>query len=543
MMSSVRRTLLLARRRPPPTRLLWSTQGGRLLATSTSSNSAAGSSKSRFSTQTAAAVVDEDETNNGEEQEVPSPQLELPLDDLKYLEEEALRVQYAALKPDNMKWEEFKALVDEAATPVDKRVRPIYATLTLSFVAQGIQFPVLPQLARSLELSTSDLGLVSSATALARLLMNAPATALAERVGRRPLLIAGPATAAVGVAGLSLSSCFEHLVCSNLCVGSGLSMTMAGASLYLSDVSTPKNRAQSTAPILQSALLGFAIGPAIGGVLNENLGASMPFALCAGGLAASSLASAVLLPETVHEVTKRAAGQKQQEQQQQQEPEQQQQQPPAQASKRSMVMTLLRRPALQGIGVHVFMNGFSQGAFPVTLVLFAVEHMQMSSSMVGGMLTANVAVMVLTTQPATKLSDRVESRKLLMVPAIGAAAAFTGMQPFCTDATQFALMVGITGFCQAIAMPSISPLILDNTTEAERSSALAGRQIAQDSGTLLGASSMGLVASLYGIPAAMQTVALLQAASVLLFWQRVPTLPLGSTSGSSHNRSPDVDEK
>ena len=126
--------------------------------------------------------------------------------------------------------------------------------------------------------------------------------------------------------------------------------------------------------------------------------------------------------------------------------------------------------------------------------------------------------------------------------AIGAAAAFTGMQPFCTDATQFALMVGITGFCQAIAMPSISPLILDNTTEAERPSALAGRQIAQDLGTLLGASSMGLVASLYGIPAAMQTVALLQAASVLLFWQRVPTLPLGSTSGSSHNRSPDVDE-
>ena len=43
-------------------------------------------------------------------------------------------------------------------------------------------------------------------------------------------------------------------------------------------------------------------------------------------------------------------------------------------------LRLLRRPALQGLGGAIFMNGFSQGAFPVTLVLFAVEHMQMSST-------------------------------------------------------------------------------------------------------------------------------------------------------------------
>ena len=68
-------------------------------------------------------------------------------------------------------WEELKAAVDVAATPVDSRVRPIYATyatqgsnpgladpsllltrlslamdrLTLLFTSQGTQFPVLPQ--------------------------------------------------------------------------------------------------------------------------------------------------------------------------------------------------------------------------------------------------------------------------------------------------------------------------------------------------------------------------------------------------------------
>ena len=55
-------------------------------------------------------------------------------------------------------WEELKRAVDVAATPVDGRVRPIYATLTLLFTSQGTQFPVLPQLARSLELSAADVG-------------------------------------------------------------------------------------------------------------------------------------------------------------------------------------------------------------------------------------------------------------------------------------------------------------------------------------------------------------------------------------------------
>ena len=40
--------------------------------------------------------------------------------------------------------------------------------------------------------------------------------------------------------------------------------------------------------------------------------------------------------------------------------------------------------ALQGLGAVVFMNGFSQGAMPVTFVLYATEQLHMSSAAVGG---------------------------------------------------------------------------------------------------------------------------------------------------------------
>ena len=483
------------------------------------------------------------------------------LNELRFLECEALRLRYREFANKHqgeavVPWLDFKAAVDEAALPVDRRVRPIYASLTLGFISQGIQFPVLPQLARSLGLGTADLGLVTACTSCARLLANVPATWMAEKVGRRPMLMSGPSMASVGMLGLANASSFEHLVVSNICVGTGLATTMAGASLYLSDVSTPRNRAQSTAPLLQSALLGFAIGPAIGGGLAQYMGLHLPFVACAGGLFASSIASAALLPETREEVRSRRSRQRELLRSARQAAEDgddaEREGWSEAAAARGAVekdgggtgrggggsagggmaawlprlddesLRLLRRPALQGLGASIFMNGFSQGAFPVTLVLFAVEHMHMSSATVGGMLTANVTLMVLATAPATKLSDRLTSRKALMVPAMTANAIFSALQPCSHEAWQFAgLLVG-SGLMQAVSMPSISPLILDCTTPDERARALAGRQMVQDLGGLLGASSMGVVAMHHGIPAAMETVAVLQGLAVLWFAARVP---------------------
>jgi predicted MFS family arabinose efflux permease len=339
---------------------------------------------------------------------------------------------------------------------------------------------------------------------------------------------------AVGVAGLSGSSAFAHLVAANICVGTGLSTTMAGASLYLADISTPRNRAASTAPLLQSALLGFTIGPAIGGFLAQQLGVHSPFMLCSAALIGSSCASLYLLPETLHDVRRRSNAYSiwnSQQQPSQQQPSQQQ--PVQAAAAEDVAWGLLRRPALQGIGAHVFTNGFSQGAFPVTLVLFAVEHMGMSSAAVGAMLTANVGCMVVATRPATRLSDSLSSRKSIMVPAMLGSALFAALQPLSDGPTTFAILVGLGGISQAVSMPSISPLILDSTTVDERARALAGRQMAQDFGQLLGAFGTGFIANAFGIPVAMEAVAMMQASSTFFFAMRVPARPTGADRGSN----------
>ena len=95
--------------------------------------------------------------------------------------------------------------------------------------------PVLPVMARAAGMSASELGLVTGASALARVVTNVPAAQFAERVGRKPLLVAGPAVAAVGMLGFAASGdSFAAFIAANALAGVGGAMTSAGAGLYLS---------------------------------------------------------------------------------------------------------------------------------------------------------------------------------------------------------------------------------------------------------------------------------------------------------------------
>ena len=167
--------------------------------------------------------------------------------------------------------------------------------------------------------------------------------------------------------------------------------------------------------------MGFAIGPALGGVMAQSLGLHLPFVACAAGLVAASGSAAYLLPETGHMHRHLAAGRRgtgpqgaQRVQGAQRAGHASEGQAGGEAGEEAggeaggarkveqvSRASLLARPALQGLGALVFMNGFSQGAMPVTFVLYATEYLQMSSAAVGGMLTLNVLMMVLISAPVT----------------------------------------------------------------------------------------------------------------------------------------------
>jgi hypothetical protein len=155
-------------------------------------------------------------------------------------------------------WEEFEAIVNKAASPVDKRVRIVSANLSLYYIGLGIQLPILPKYLTSLGLDASSVGNVIAVQSTAKLLSNVAAATLVDRVGRKPLIVGGAFIEAVAMAGIGMSSTSMELgACMGL-AGLGGTLLITGVSQYLNDISTPLNRSQTTMPLMMTALVGMS---------------------------------------------------------------------------------------------------------------------------------------------------------------------------------------------------------------------------------------------------------------------------------------------
>jgi len=84
--------------------------------------------------------------------------------------------------------------------------------ITTVFLNWHMVGPVLPRFALNFGVSVAEVSLLISAFTLARILLNFPGGVLSERIGRRPVFIAGGIIAALASIGSGLVNDFGHLV-------------------------------------------------------------------------------------------------------------------------------------------------------------------------------------------------------------------------------------------------------------------------------------------------------------------------------------------
>jgi len=400
-----------------------------------------------------------------------------------------------------IQWEEFRQAVESAAEPVSPHVRPISSTMMLSMIGQSVAGTLIPLIALNLGLSTAQIGLIQSASFFSRILCNVPTTVWATKVGRRPLLIAGPAVGALGMFLIGFSTTLPQLVLCNTMNGAAVAMIMSTSAFYMSDISTPRNRARTAAPIFTSGLIGFAVGPIVGGYITEVAGHHVPFLACASALALASLNSLLFLPETLSERNR-----------------------PQTMDFRSISAkwsALLQQPLPQGLYTLIAFVGFTQGALPVTAVVHAYNTLGMSPLHLGAVCTSCVLAVVLTLQPISALSDRLgRQRHLLIIPGSAGIAISLLLQAVHSSQELFAVIALMGTLSLSVVISNIPPVILDYVQSSERAQALALRSMVQDVGAFVGAALMGVTATYIGLPAAMVTTAGLQGAATLFFARR-----------------------
>lgn len=175
----------------------------------------------------------------------------------------------------------------------------VLAVVTLDAMGIGLAWPIIPTLLREVG-HTSDLGwrfgAFLSAYALLQFLCAPVLGLLSDRFGRRPVLLASAAGAAIDYTFMTFAPTFWLLLLGRAIAGiSGASLAVAQA--YLVDVTPEAQRARRFGQLGACFGLGFVAGPALGGLLGSYW-TRAPF-LAAAGLCLLAFGLVLLaLPET-----------------------------------------------------------------------------------------------------------------------------------------------------------------------------------------------------------------------------------------------------
>ena len=163
---------------------------------------------------------------------------------------------------------------------------------------QGVIGPVLPLYAKDFGVSATVVGLTLTVFALARLILNVPAGMIADRFGRRILLIGGPILTSIGMFGSGFAGDIWSLLIWRFIAGGGSAFYMSGALIYLIDIAPSDRRARYVATNQWALSVGVALGPGIGGLVAERWGLAAPFHVV-GVIALIAATYAIFrLPET-----------------------------------------------------------------------------------------------------------------------------------------------------------------------------------------------------------------------------------------------------
>lgn len=177
----------------------------------------------------------------------------------------------------------------------------VVSTFFLGF-GGGVVFPILPDLGAVLGLSPFVVGVVLSANRLVRLVTNAPAGTVVDRVGTRTPFLLGVVLETVAtfgyVVGVGSTTPAGWFIGARVLWGLGSAFVLATAYTIAADVSDDDSRGTNMSVVRGATSLGFPAGMALGGVVSELYGPATAFEAAAVLSVIACLISYREIPET-----------------------------------------------------------------------------------------------------------------------------------------------------------------------------------------------------------------------------------------------------
>ena len=380
----------------------------------------------------------------------------------------------------------------------NEKVIAICGATVLVMAGQGITGPVLPLFARDFGVATSTVGLTITFFALARLVFNLPAGYLADRFGRRSLLVGGPLVSAVGMTGSGLAVGIGDLLAWRFVAGAGSALYMTGAQLYVLDVSPPDRRGRNMAWNQGALLIGVAVGPAIGGLVAELIGLRAPFILVGLTALAAALYSYLRLEEPEAHLDEQTD--------------------PTETPN----WGFLRQPAFLSLcALSLALFATRAGARSTLAPLIAFDDLGLSEGEIGAILGLTALITVILIGLAGQAADRIGHLTTIVPTALIGAVGVLMVAAATTPATMTAAL-SVMAIGTSFAGPAIFALLGDLATPAQRARAIGFYRSAGDLGFLAAPPLMGYIADEVSSEAALVANAVLLAGAALMLVVSAP---------------------
>ncbi|MFI5174271.1 MAG: MFS transporter [Terriglobia bacterium] len=174
----------------------------------------------------------------------------------------------------------------------------IFLIVFIDLLGFGIVVPYLPSYAvEKFQASNFEVGLLMASFSFMQFIFAPIWGGLSDRKGRRPILIMSLAGASLSYWILGVANTLPLLFFSRLLSGTAAA-NISTAQAYVSDTTTPENRAKGMGMIGAAFGLGFIFGPAIGGGLSH-VNYSLPAYFGCGLSTLAMLMTLLLLPESL----------------------------------------------------------------------------------------------------------------------------------------------------------------------------------------------------------------------------------------------------
>jgi len=293
-------------------------------------------------------------------------------------------------------------------------------SIALETALLGMIAPLLPEIERRTGAGDEALGLALAAYAIPILLISIPVGRLADRIGRRPLLLGGLLLTGLGSIMIAVSGALPPLLLGRTVQGVGATLSWVAALALVSDLARPGRKGEALGFAFAANSLGAVGGPALGGIVGGTLSFEAPFFLVAGIAIVIFAAGLAVLPRAS------ASG-------------------ASVRRERPRMVRLLLRPAALVPALVSITGATAFGLIDFVVPLDLDRRLGVTATAIGIIFAAIALIDAVAAPPAGRAGDRLGRRPV----------ALAGVLTMAVSGVLLATLGGLAGTCVALAILAV----------------------------------------------------------------------------------------